>query len=1160
MRIKYVLLVIIAIFGPSIYADTIPMVMYTEHDALILRDAEALRDTLGINYIYGTIDDSLIQALKANFKLIKWSGSGRTDFNYLSGTNYFTVAANDSTSLPSFDTHRGSGQDGFWTNDSSGTILSGPVIDGLWFVQNNRAGSGSESLLKTIQIKMKIDADNTIPDSTLIGAILVHLYNDSSETWDYCDSIKIKANAELKGGNTIYVPSSENACYIGNPSGFNTYNVKYSFAASGIRKVYLDTLRSFDLCGGGLIRGETYYDQLIEANVNENVDVDYLWLRDEPKFDNFQPFAKVRQLVNSIAGSDKSITAYWLAGLQNGWEKESAAASLRSFEVATHQSIIVFNDYPFFGGYINPNGDTIWFTAYTGYGEYTQSGKRGIQKEIELTSQVFLEPISEEIRDGGILEEFWQSPQWMGSKPDNSNYFFRHLTRAELRLQIGLGLCYGAKGFNFWRYDSGINDWGRGHYDTTEACWQEGFYSDATFSIRDSVKWQTLRDDINPFLKAIGDIYLPLKWQRAYACSSGVPISPPLINWVSSISAISNSPDSNPDLGWFHVGEFIGSAGDSAKYIMLLNRACSQDTSNPTEAPSITATVRFNPNTTGSNYVLITDLADTIIDSSGQWIGVPRTTYSGVMPDGKIPYSITLKAGEGKLIKISPASEFRGGQIDTTCDYQGQIFAYRDIVIPSGHEMRVKSPAIFEIAQIDSGHSGISSSLIEIINNGTIKCFGSFEDTVKFRTYPISGPGSWYGIRDRSSGYDTLTYCAIKYAYNGFRAETNANALIRHCEISYCENNAVYLYNTNSSLTTIDSSFITDNGNSAINSNSSYFFARANTITDNDAYGIYFQDQYVSIPQLIISDNTIEQGDGSAQAGICIRGNQTSNNWPWANLSGNFIEGFDQEGVYLYYCKTGSSSAMALSGGNYLYSNNPYGLVCQESSPQIYSAAGSCEEYNFFVSNTVHGIYFIGSSTSKVSKASFEGNGMANVSCGTNSTPNFGDDTFNGENSFSTVDSSDFDIMNFTSKKINAKGNWWGEDTVDTDDFYPSINSFNLGRTITDPCPGIPSLARYESGELIPTVFALHQNYPNPFNPSTTIEFDLPQDSWVRLSVYNVLGQRIKTLLNAQYAAGTHEVIWDGRNESGGEVSSGVYFYLLETDSFRDAKKMLMIR
>jgi len=98
------------------------------------------------------------------------------------------------------------------------------------------------------------------------------------------------------------------------------------------------------------------------------------------------------------------------------------------------------------------------------------------------------------------------------------------------------------------------------------------------------------------------------------------------------------------------------------------------------------------------------------------------------------------------------------------------------------------------------------------------------------------------------------------------------------------------------------------------------------------------------------------------------------------------------------------------------------------------------------------------------------------------------------------------------------------------------------------------------AGTNLPTKFALDQNYPNPFNPTTQVRFALPKNSHVQLVVYNVLGQTVKTLVDQEMAAGTHEVTWDGRNADGNQVSSGIYFYRINADNFNATKKMMMLK
>ena len=91
--------------------------------------------------------------------------------------------------------------------------------------------------------------------------------------------------------------------------------------------------------------------------------------------------------------------------------------------------------------------------------------------------------------------------------------------------------------------------------------------------------------------------------------------------------------------------------------------------------------------------------------------------------------------------------------------------------------------------------------------------------------------------------------------------------------------------------------------------------------------------------------------------------------------------------------------------------------------------------------------------------------------------------------------------------------------------------------------------------------FCLWQNYPNPFNPTTTIEFSIQNDSKVELSIYNVKGQKIKTLANNDFIKGNHSIIWDGNDESDKSVSSGIYLYKLNVNGKTElVKKCLLLK
>lgn len=94
----------------------------------------------------------------------------------------------------------------------------------------------------------------------------------------------------------------------------------------------------------------------------------------------------------------------------------------------------------------------------------------------------------------------------------------------------------------------------------------------------------------------------------------------------------------------------------------------------------------------------------------------------------------------------------------------------------------------------------------------------------------------------------------------------------------------------------------------------------------------------------------------------------------------------------------------------------------------------------------------------------------------------------------------------------------------------------------------------------IPTDFELYQNYPNPFNNSTEIRFMLAERSRIELSIYDLLGRKVRTIANGEYGAGSYSVTWEGSDDNGQRVTSGVYFYVIGDGSRLESKKMVLLK
>ena len=96
--------------------------------------------------------------------------------------------------------------------------------------------------------------------------------------------------------------------------------------------------------------------------------------------------------------------------------------------------------------------------------------------------------------------------------------------------------------------------------------------------------------------------------------------------------------------------------------------------------------------------------------------------------------------------------------------------------------------------------------------------------------------------------------------------------------------------------------------------------------------------------------------------------------------------------------------------------------------------------------------------------------------------------------------------------------------------------------------------------EVIPEIFVLHQNYPNPFNPITSLRYDLPEDGLVNITIYDMMGRIVKTLVNGSQTAGYKSIRWNATNDRNEPVSAGLYLYTIQAGEFRQTKKMVLLK
>jgi len=150
-----------------------------------------------------------------------------------------------------------------------------------------------------------------------------------------------------------------------------------------------------------------------------------------------------------------------------------------------------------------------------------------------------------------------------------------------------------------------------------------------------------------------------------------------------------------------------------------------------------------------------------------------------------------------------------------------------------------------------------------------------------------------------------------------------------------------------------------------------------------------------------------------------------------------------------------------------------------------------------------------------------------------------------------------------------AKGIWTAGDFVTTPADGHSLEYDGSGNTSSDWFDQANPTIGSENGVVtsvkdnatgVPTGFNLAQNYPNPFNPTTQIQYTTAQTGRTQIEIFNILGSKVRTLVNEVQAAGTYSVRWDGKNDGNTLVASGVYMYRLRAVGFIDMKKMLFLK
>lgn len=437
-----------------------------------------------------------------------------------------------------------------------------------------------------------------------------------------------------------------------------------------------------------------------------------------------------------------------------------------------------------------------------------------------------------------------------------------------------------------------------------------------------------------------------------------------------------------------------------------------------------------------------------------------------------------------------------------------------------------------------------------IIVNGYMTAEGDSSDYCRF--IPSDTTDNWWGIRVENGGSVELDYAEIQFAYDGISLIGQGQFSAQNCIISDNRNAGIVSYvsgstvfaeycnfnnnqfgvenNTGESEYQFDHCSFNENTtglwlnnplrllltSSTINENTEYgIYAThlegvidSNDFWGNDIYGIYLVDDSGLQDSLLITRNDIRASSNSLYGISCYsQGN--------LRIDENEIEGFCQGGIYL-------DNSSPILHGNYLLGNK-YGVVYANYS-------GGNQNHNNSIMESEIGILNMKYCETEWGNAGHLEDGL---------------------NSFIGIGT--YYINNQSSTTLIAENNFWGTSSPKLSKFKGSVDWEPFLKSNPNP---------KSTGTLpIPDSYELLQNYPNPFNSETIIRFNMPEPGMVKIQLYNILGQRIASLTDSEYPAGYHSLIWDGKDDRGKTVASGIYLYSIEVKNvYREIKKLTLVR
>jgi parallel beta-helix repeat protein len=554
------------------------------------------------------------------------------------------------------------------------------------------------------------------------------------------------------------------------------------------------------------------------------------------------------------------------------------------------------------------------------------------------------------------------------------------------------------------------------------------------------------------------------------------------------------------------------------------------------------------------------------VNSGQSWVNV---TNGAINQDRPLIYRVAASNGlkRGFVVGTSNGIYYlddiiKTGTINTQTWGPGNIIVKDRVTLEAYNDLTIVPPCTVYIDYFPA-------AVIRLGTESSLDAVGYPDDQILFTsTAPQVTWEYWDGIQlyylgDQSVQLENCIFEHAKYCIVGFSRCSTRDFTVSDCKFIdiWPNGQSINIYHPPSNGLVIRASEFEGGGYGIRIRNDSYLDYPSIEISNNSFlncdYGISYSgnSNLSGEKQLNISNNTFTQ-EPPYEGNYAVHITKFNENdpSPIVNITSNRISYFDEGGIYL-----NSVSSSSKVEGNKVERNGSVGIHLIDSSPNLDRTEG--QEYNCFNYSST-GIKCEGNSHPTVRWTQFKENTYYGADIESSEPCDFGDFLEWGNNSFHTElhPHSGYRDMRNTNPdpdvEVLAEGNWWGEYWPDEEEIEGYIDySFPLEE---DPLPG---LGKRNAGSVsLPERLILTQNFPNPFNPRTSISLYLEKSAHASLKVYNLCGQLVNTLIEDRLESGNHTVVWDGKNEIGKDVSSGIYFYVLTTDFGKTIKKMTLLR